>query len=146
MSVDSSVAQQKDIGIAFREIADLRGDFKELRVSIIGIDGNNGLRGEIREFMAQFGRRLTDQDTVLRQISDAQSETEHWKKENQARFETYLTFEREATCHGKEALDSYVKTITANNTSVKTQTMAMVASIITALLAAAGAVIVAVLK
>lgn len=142
---DAAVEQQKDIGKAFREIADLRGDFKELRVAIVGIDSNNGLRGEIREFMAQFGGRMTDQDTVLRQISDAQVETDHWKRESQARFETYLQYEREATCHGKEALDKYVEKIEVEKVDIRKQNIILIGTIISALLASGAAIASAVL-
>ena len=65
---DHGFEQQRDIGKAFREIADLRGDVKEIRTAVIGIDGKNGIRGELRDFIILMDKRMTSQDSAIEEI------------------------------------------------------------------------------
>lgn len=47
------------------DIATQSGDIKELRTALIGIDGHNGLRGELREFILEMRRRDERQDAGI---------------------------------------------------------------------------------
>jgi len=75
--------------------AHLEAEIRELRTAIIGIDGRNGLRGELREFM----KRVDERDEDIRQ----------WQKAVEDRWNKYLQEDREATCYGTERLEEYIK-------------------------------------
>lgn len=100
--MSAELEQQRDIGKAFREISDLRGDVKELRTALVGIDGHNGLRGELREFMERFedshkeyGKRI---DAVEERVEEGISYGKHlWEVERNL----------PGGCIGKVALDEY---------------------------------------
>jgi len=96
-STGTDIDQQKDIGKAFFYIARLEGDIKNLTTAVIGIDGNNGLRGELREFMAQIGRRMESQEDYQEKLS---RDLQH-----------YLDVGRAETCIGKAALEDYVSQV-----------------------------------
>lgn len=102
MPTSEDLQQQKDIGKAFREISDLRGDVKELRTALVGIDGRNGLRGELRAYMEESRAHMTKLDEMMKGAYEWQAETEQ-------RFRHYLDVERKATCYGAKLLDDYVK-------------------------------------
>ena len=140
------IRHQKEIGIAYREIADVRGEVKELRTAIIGIDGNNGLRGELREFMAQMGARMSNQDGMLEVISDSITRHDAFQGAVEARFENYMKYERIATCHGKSALDKYLESIQRDNNEIRKSRIAMTAAVIVALIGAASSVVTVILK
>ena len=89
MPTNEDLSQQRDIGKAFREISDLRGDVKELRTTIVGIDGRNGLRGELWAFMEESRQHMAK------------------LAESEQRFRHYLDVERKETCHGAELLQEY---------------------------------------
>jgi len=94
--------QQKDIGKAFREISDLRGDVKELRTALVGIDGRNGLRGELRTFIEESRIHMAKLDEMMKGAYE-------WQAESEQRFRHYLDVERKETCYGAELLDDYIK-------------------------------------
>jgi hypothetical protein len=71
---------------------------KGLEVALIGIDGKNGIRGTLMEFMKGTSERLDHQDKMLTSLTKAGAESER-------RFRDYLTFERERTCYGKAHFD-----------------------------------------
>jgi hypothetical protein len=140
--------QQRDIGKAFREIADVRGEIKtvqgdlqQLRTAIIGIDGNNGLRGELREFMERLDEKQNEQDTRLLTIMESQLGQSHWKNQVETRLDNYLKFERAATCHGKSALDKYLEQLETDNVELKKQRIAGIIAIVTTLLGIGGGII-----
>jgi hypothetical protein len=134
------VEQQRDLGKAFREIADLRGDLKELKTAVVGIDGNNGLRGELKEFMRVLDVRLDVQDDKLGEIADAQSESGSWKQSMESRLNNYMLFERAATCHGKSALDHYLAGLHKENVELKKQRMQGIIAIVTSILGVGGTI------
>lgn len=105
--MDDIMVQQRDLGKAYREIADVRGDVKELRVAIVGIDGTNGLRGELREFIRKF-----DSDYAVRLV-----EVEQRVEEGIAMGKQLYEVERHkpGACIGKAALDSYVAKVEAQD-------------------------------
>ena len=148
VSADIQFEQQRDIGKAFREIADVRGEIKEvrgdvqlLRTAIIGIDGNNGLRGELREFMTRFDEKQAEHDDRLLHIMEAQLGQNQWKKQVETRMENYLKYERIATCHGKGALDSYLESIEHDNVELKKQRMIGLIAVVTTLLTIGGSIV-----
>jgi hypothetical protein len=137
---DIQVEQQRDLGKAFREIADVRGELREVKTAMVGIDGKNGLRGELKEFMRVLGGRLDSQDEKLEEIADAQSESGNWKQLIESRLNNYMLFERAATCHGKSALDSYLAGIQKENVELKKQRMQGIVAIVTSILGVGGTI------
>ena len=102
MPTSEDLSQQRDIGKAFREISDLRGDVKELRTTIVGIDGRNGLRGELRTFMEESRQHMAKLDEMMKGAYEWQAGTEQ-------RIRHYIDVERKETCYGAELLDEYIK-------------------------------------
>ena len=102
MPTPEDLEQQRDIGKAFREISDLRGDVKELRTALVGIDGRNGLRGELRTFIEESRQHVAQLDEMMKGAYEWQAETEQ-------RFRHYIDVERKETCYGAELLDEYIK-------------------------------------
>jgi hypothetical protein len=139
------IRHQKEIGIAYREIADVRGEVKELRTALVGLDGDNGLRGELREFMAQMGVRMSSQDGMLKIISDTIGKHDAFQGAVESRFENYMKFERIATCHGKSALNNYLASLEADNVEIKKERIAMTRAVIVATIGSGGALITALL-
>jgi hypothetical protein len=138
--------QQQQIGKAFREIADIRGDVTRIETALIGIDGKNGIRGELREFMAQMGVRMSSQDGMLKIISDTIGKHDAFQDAVEARFENYMKFERLATCHGKSELNKYLESLEKENNEVRKSRIAMTAGIVVALISAAASIIAGVIK
>jgi len=102
MPTNEDLEQQKDIGKAFREISEVRGEIKELRTALVGIDGRNGLRGELRAFIEENRQHVAQLDEMMKGAYEWQAETEQ-------RFRHYLDVERRETCYGAELLDEYIK-------------------------------------
>jgi hypothetical protein len=94
------VQQQRDIGKAFGAIAKLEGDVREIRTALIGIDGTNGLRGELRTWVESMSTRLDQQDSMLTRRVE-------WETSLEAQFSLYLNKTRGETCIGKKALEEY---------------------------------------
>jgi hypothetical protein len=138
--------QQQQIGKAFREIADLRGDVTKIETALIGIDGNNGLRGELRDFISQMAVRMSSQDGMLKIINDNMVRYDQFQQGVETRLENYMKYERIATCHGKSALDKYLESIQRDNTEIRKARIALVAAVIVAVLGAGASVISVILK
>lgn len=68
--MDIDLEQEKSIGKLFSEI-------NSLRTSVIGIDGQNGLRGELRGFTIKMEQRMDKQDKALNELNDWRNETSH---------------------------------------------------------------------
>jgi hypothetical protein len=102
MPTSEDLSQQRDIGKAFREISDLRGDVKELRTALVGIDGRNGLRRELRAYMEESREHMAKLDEMIKGAYEWQAETEQ-------RFRHYIDVERKETCYGADLLDEYKK-------------------------------------
>lgn len=100
MPTPEDLEQQRDIGKAFREISDLRGDVKELRTALVGIDGCNGLRGELRTFIEESRTHMAKLDEMMKDAYE-------WQAESEQRFRHYLDVERKETCYGAELLQEY---------------------------------------
>lgn len=91
---DEQEMELKDIGKLWSAV-------HRIEVALTGIDGKNGLRGELRAFQESTQDHLTEQDKKLEHI-------ERWKDAMEARFDSYLKHERAATCVGKKALEDYI--------------------------------------
>lgn len=100
MPTPEDLEQQRDIGKAFREISDLRGDVKELRTALVGIDERNGLRGELRTFIEESRTHMAKLDEMMKDAYE-------WQAESEQRFRHYLDVERKETCYGAELLQEY---------------------------------------
>lgn len=141
-SDDREFEQQRDIGKAFREVADIRGDVKALGVALVGYDGKNGLRGEFREFAAGMERRMTKQDEALEELA-------RWRSDASNAMDTYLKHGRQATCYGVAALEEYKKAEeeaetrraqqwAVQQTELKKARLAMLGAVLVALITAVG--------
>lgn len=137
MSAAEDLQQQRDIGKLWGAVERQGGAIKELRTALVGIDGSNGLRGELREFMAQMGSRMSTQDDVLAEIKESRDDVDEWRQTVESRFDTYMRFEREATCHGKSALNDYLKTIKRDSDSIRKERITVIGAIIVALITSA---------
>lgn len=93
--MDVDLEQEKSIGKLFSEI-------NSLRTSVIGIDGQNGLRGELRGFTVKMEQRMDKQDKALNELNDWRNETAHALTE-------FITYSRRDTCYGIKALNEYKK-------------------------------------
>jgi len=101
------MVQQRDIGKLWGAMERTNGDIKELRVALVGIDGTNGLRGELRDFIRKF-----DSDYAVRLV-----EVENRVEEGIAMGKQLYEVERHkpGACIGKTALDQYVNKIEAQD-------------------------------
>lgn len=63
------------------DIDTIWGAVLELRTAIIGIDGNNGLRREIREFSAKLEKHIARQEKILAEHERQLSNLYSWKTE-----------------------------------------------------------------
>lgn len=103
------MSEPDKIDMITRDTGKLWGAIRELRVAMIGLDGQNGIRGELRDFaekefkfaMQEIKEHLERQDKKLDEVSN-------WREEVERRFESYLSYERAATCVGKKALEDYI--------------------------------------
>lgn len=67
----------------------------EIRTALVGIDGKNGLRGELRTLTARV-------DKMAEELSTFKHDIEHvWQE--------YLLQRREDTCYGKAELQKYIE-------------------------------------
>jgi hypothetical protein len=73
----------------------LEAQIREIRTALIGIDGQNGLRGELRDFLKRYEAR--------------DGEVREWQKAVEDRWNNYIQAEREETCYGSARLDKYIK-------------------------------------
>ena len=93
--MDVDLKQEKSIGKLFSEI-------NSLRTSVIGIDGQNGLRGELRGFTIKMEQRMDKQDKALNELND-------WRNETSYALTEFITYSRRDTCYGIKALNEYKK-------------------------------------
>lgn len=93
--MDVDLEQEKSIGKLFSEI-------NSLRTSVIGIDGQNGLRGELRGFTTKMEQRMDKQDKALNELND-------WRNETSYALTEFITYSRRDTCYGIKALNEYKK-------------------------------------
>jgi hypothetical protein len=75
--------------------AQLEVQIREIRTALVGIDGQNGLRGELREFLKRYESR--------------DGEVREWQKAVEDRWNNYIQTEREETCYGSAQLNEYLK-------------------------------------
>lgn len=94
--MDNDDVQHKDIG-------KLWGAIIELKTAMIGIDGTNGIRGEMRAFIQTADARLTDMVSENKRQDAAIDELRQ-------EFHEYTTVTHPATCLGKQALAEYIAT------------------------------------
>jgi hypothetical protein len=135
------IKQQQQIGKAFREIADLRGDVTKIETALIGIDGTNGLRGELRDFIQHMNLRMSSQDGMLKIITDNMVRYDQFQRAVETRLENYMKYERIATCHGKSELDKYLASIQRDNNEIKKARIALIGAVIVAVIGAGASVV-----
>jgi len=96
----------------------------EIKTALIGIDGKNGLRGEIKELaacLAETNERLLELE-------------KQWKE--------YMLHDREVTCYGLAALKEHQKTIEEK----KEETLDYKKAIVTSRISVIGMIVVAILS
>ena len=132
--MDIDLEQEKSIGKLFSEI-------NSLRTSVIGIDGQNGLRGELRGFTIKMEQRMDKQDKALNELNDWRNETSHALTE-------FITYSRRDTCYGIKALNEYKKekekesqAIKEHQTELKKARLTVLSAIGVALISAGVAVL-----
>lgn len=143
---DEQEMELKDVGKLWSAV-------HRIEVALTGIDGKNGLRGELRAFQESTQDHLTDQDSKLEGMA-------RWKDAVEARFDSYLKHERAATCVGKSALDDYLarlehdqeEALTRRRQSdtlvieLKKQRLALFAAVLVALISTIGGIATAVIS
>ena len=132
--MDIDLEQEKSIGKLFSEI-------NSLRTSVIGIDGQNGLRGELRGFTIKMEQRMDKQDKALNELNDWRNETAHALTE-------FITYSRRDTCYGIKALNEYKKerekesqAMKEHQTELKKARLTTMSAVIVALLTAIASVL-----
>lgn len=132
--MDIDLEQEKSIGKLFSEI-------NSLRTSVIGIDGQNGLRGELRGFTIKMEQRMDKQDKALNELNDWRNETSHALTE-------FITYSRRDTCYGIKALNEYKKerekesqAMKEHQTELKKARLTTMSAVIVALLTAIASVL-----
>lgn len=132
--MDIDLEQEKSIGKLFSEI-------NSLRTSVIGIDGQNGLRGELRGFTIKMEQRMDKQDKALNELNDWRNETSHVLTE-------FITYSRRDTCYGIKALNEYKKerekefqAMKEHQTELKKARLTTMSAVIVALLTAIASVL-----
>ena len=132
--MDVDLEQEKSIGKLFSEI-------NSLRTSVIGIDGQNGLRGELRGFTIKMEQRMDKQDKALNELNDWRNETSHALTE-------FITYSRRDTCYGIKALNEYKKerekefqAIKEHQTELKKARLTTMSAVIVALITAIAGVL-----
>ena len=132
--MDIDLEQEKSIGKLFSEI-------NSLRTSVIGIDGQNGLRGELRGFTIKMEQRMDKQDKALKELNDWRNETSHALTE-------FITYSRRDTCYGIKALNEYKKEkdkecqeIKEHQTELKKARLTTMSAVIVALITAIAGVL-----
>ena len=73
---------------------------KEIRTALIGIDGTNGLRGELREFAERMEKKQAELEAQMQA-------REVWERELEEQLQLYLNKTRKDTCEGIKALKDY---------------------------------------
>jgi len=112
-SDDREFEQQRDIG-------KLWGAVKELKVALVGIDGSNGLRGEMKDFITVMRDRMDGQDESLAELANKLDSSAKRNDEEMARIDKKVDdavnwghnlWERErhlpGGCIGKKALAEF---------------------------------------
>ena len=132
--MDVDLEQEKSIGKLFSEI-------NSLRTSVIGIDGQNGLRGELRGFTIKMEQRMDKQDKTLNELNEWRNETSHAITE-------FITYSRRDTCYGIKALNEYKKereeeyqAIKEHQTELKKARLTTISAVIVALITAVAGVL-----
>jgi len=105
--VSADIDQQRDIGKLWGAMERTNGDVRELRVALVGIDGTNGLRGELREFIERF-----EADHAKR-LSDVEDRVEEGIAYGKHLYE--VARHQPGACIGKAALDSYIAQMEAKD-------------------------------
>jgi len=135
----------RDVGKLWGAIERTNGDVKALTVALVGMNGDNGLRGELRDFISTF---KDDHAVRLTELEDRVEEGIAMGK-NMYFVDRYKPGE----CIGKVALDKYVTEIDAQNTknqqastAMKTATMAMIGMIIVSMITSLSSIFIAMQK
>lgn len=143
--MDDNMVQQRDIGKLWGAMERTNGDVRELRTALVGLDGTNGLRGELREFIERFEK---DHSVRLGSLEDRVEEGISYGKHL---YE--VARHQPGGCIGKSALDRYVSDLDAKDKrstdlsiEIRKSRLAMVASIMVALITSAGSIFVALSK
>lgn len=141
MSIDTA-DQQRDIGKLWGAIERVNGDVKALSVALVGIDGGNGLRGELREFLHRFEN---DHSVRLTKVEDRVEEGIEY-----GRRLYDVERHKPGECIGKAALDKYVAELEAKQDREDAMTVemkksrdAMLAAVVAAVITSAASIIVA---
>ena len=86
---DDILGLQRDIGKIWGAVQKLDGDHRELKTTVIGQDGTNGLRSRVAA------------------LEDRTQAIEDEEVEMEARLQHYYDIERQETCHGLRALEKH---------------------------------------
>jgi len=135
----------RDVGKLWGAIERTNGDVKALTVALVGMNGDNGLRGELRDFISTF---KDDHAVRLTELEDRVEEGIAMGKNMY-----FVDRHKPGECIGKVALDKYVTEIDAQNTknqqastAMKTATMAMIGMIIVSMITSLSSIFIAMQK
>lgn len=141
----SDIVQARDIGKIWTALERTNGDIRELRTAIVGIDGTNGLRGELRDFIAKF-----DADHAVR-LSAVEDRVEEGFEFGRRLYD--VERHKPGECIGKAALDRYVAELEENQrreteltTEMKKSRDAMITALVAAIITSVASIIVALIS
>jgi len=104
------------------DVAKLYTDFAELKTAVIGIDGNNGLKGDLKKTIELNHANITlvhgelkdvhsKVDRLINSLSAKIDQTDDRQDALELKLEQYLKYDRVTTCHGKVAVNNLKKEI-----------------------------------
>ncbi len=143
--MDDNEQRIRDVGKLWGALERTNGDVKALTVAIVGIDGTNGLRGELREFIEQFREEHSPRIATL----------EDRVEEGIAYGKHLYDVERHkpGACIGKVALDKHIAELESRQQKSESAAvemgkarMAMIGMIIVSMITALASVFVALQK
>jgi len=133
-----SIDQQRDIGKLWGAVEKTNGDVKALTVALVGMNGDNGLRGELREFIRKF-----DADHAVR-LAAVEERVEEGIQYGKQLWE--VERHKPGSCIGKAALDTHLASLAVRDkkaNDLNKYLIGMLGSMIVALISAGASVFVA---
>jgi CTP-dependent riboflavin kinase len=127
--------QERDIGKLWGFARELKawteGKLRELEILFIGVDGSNGLRGDLRELKCTVNTLSDKIDDVEKEVKEAWQ----WGKDAY-----YIERHKDGQCIGKAALDKYLETQKKETESLKKARYALYTGLLVALVSAGATV------
>jgi hypothetical protein len=108
------------------DVARLYTDFAELKTAVIGIDGTNGIKGELKKHIELnhaninvLHKEIKDinvkVDRLITEVSGKFTDSDKRLTEVDGNLKQYLKYDRETSCHGIKAVENLKKEMSQMN-------------------------------